>query len=220
MKSGPIVASATIIGVVGDAREQGLSDPPAPTIYWCNSAPNPTPLFLVRTHADDPAAIAETIRARVHEIEPARAVYELMPLESRLDDTLAENRLRTILLTSFALTAISLAAVGLYGTLSYIVNMRRREIGVRIAMGALGRTTVMLFLKQGISVTMVGCVAGLWLSIAIGQGLGGMLYGVTPLDPFTLVAVFILVISTGALASAWPAVRAARVDPIQVLREE
>src|SRR4051812_8974103 len=107
--SAPTAAFGTIIGVVGDAREQGLNDPPAPTIYWCNNAPNPTPVFLVRTHSENPAGIAETIRRRVHELEPGRAVYELIPLEQRLDDTLAENRLRTILLTSFALTAISLA---------------------------------------------------------------------------------------------------------------
>ena len=85
---------------------------------------------------------------------------------------------------------------------------------------ALRRTTVMLFLKQGIGVTIAGCVAGLWLSAAMGQGLAGMLYGVTPLDPLTLAAVLGLVIAIGALASAWPAVRAARVDPIQVLRED
>ncbi len=216
----PVVVSGTIVGVVGDAREQGVNEPPAPTIYWCNNAPNPTPLFLVRTHADNPAAIAETIRHRVHEIEPGRAVYQLTPLEQRLDDTLAENRLRTILLSSFALTAISLAAVGLYGTLSYIVNMRRREIGVRIAMGARRRTTVMLFLKQGIVVTAAGCVAGLSLSIAMGHGLAGMLFGVTPLDPSTFAAVLVVVIAIGALASVWPAVRAARVDPIHVLRDE
>ena len=218
--SGPVAASGTIIGVVGDAREQGLNEPPAPTIYWCNNAPNPTPVFLVRTRSDNPATLAETIRRRIHEIEPGRAVYELTPLEQRLDDTLAENRLRTILLSAFAAIAISLAAVGLYGTLSYIVNMRRREIGVRIAMGARRRSTVMLFLKQGIAVTAAGCVVGLWLSAAMGRGLVGMLYGVTPLDPSTLAAVLVVVIAIGALASVWPAVRAARVDPIQVLREE
>lgn len=220
MASGPIVGSGTIVGVVGDAREQGLNEPPAPTVYWCNNAPNPTPLFLVRTYAEDPAAIAETVRRRIHEIEPARAVYELMPLEQRLGDTLAENRLRTILLSSFALTAVLLAAVGLYGTLSYIVNMRRREIGVRMAMGAVRRTTVMMFLKQGIAVTAAGCAAGVWLSAAMGQGLAGMLFDVTPLDPSTFAAVLVLVIAIGAVASIWPAIRAARVDPIQVLREE
>jgi len=218
--SGPVAASATIIGVVGDAREQGLNEPSAATIYWCNSAPNPTPLFLVRTHSENLAGIGDTIRRRAHEIEPGRAVYELIPLDQRLADTLTENRLRTVLLGSFAVTAIALAAVGLYGTLSYIVNIRRREIGLRIAMGALRRTTVMLFLRQGLAVTAVGCTAGLWLSVAMAQGLTGMLYGVTSLDASTFATVLVLVIAIGALASIWPAVRAARVDPIQVLREE
>ena len=220
MTSGPVAAFATIVGVVGDAREQGLNERPAATIYWCNSAPNPTPLFLVRTHSENLAGIGDTIRRRVHELEPGRAVYELVALEQRLADTLTENRLRTFLLTSFAATAIALAAVGLYGTLSYIVSMRRREIGLRIAMGALRRTTVMLFLRQGLAVTAVGCTVGLWLSVALAQGLTGMLYGVTALDPATFVAVLVLVIAIGAIASIWPAVRAARVDPIQVLREE
>jgi putative ABC transport system permease protein len=218
--SRPMAPSATIIGVVGDAREEGLSEPVAPTIYWCNSAPNPTPVFLVRARADNAAGLADAIRRRVHEIEPGRAVYDLASLEQRLDDTLAENRLRTVLLTSFALTAISLAAIGLYGTLSYIVSMRRREIGLRIAMGALRRTTVLGFLKQGIGVTVAGCAAGVWLSVAMGRGLADMLYGVTALDRSTLAAVLTLVIAIGALASVWPAIRAARVDPIQVLREE
>lgn len=218
--SGPFAASGTIIGVVGDAREQGLNDPPAPTIYWCNHAPNPTPLFLVRSHSDNPAGIAAIIRRRVHEVEPGRAVYELMPLDQRLDDTLAENRLRTILLTSFALTAMSLAAVGLYGTLSYVVCIRRREIGLRMAMGALRGATVMLFLKQGILVTIAGCAVGVWLSAALGRGLSGMLYGVTPLDLSTFAAVLAVMIAIGALASVWPALRAARVDPVKALRED
>jgi putative ABC transport system permease protein len=87
-------------------------------------------------------------------------------------------------------------------------------------MGARRRTTVMLFLKQGLAVTAVGCVVGLWLSAAMGHALAGMLFGVTPLDPPTFAAVIVLVIAIGALASVWPAVRAARVDPIQALREE
>jgi hypothetical protein len=212
--------SATIVGVVGDAREQGLNEPPAPTIYWCSSAPNPTPVFLVRTRSEDSATMTETVRRRIREIEPTRAVYELRPLEQRLDDTLAEARLRTALLASFAMVAVSLAAVGLYGTLSYIVNMRRREIGLRMAMGALRGSTVMLFLKQGILVTIAGCVVGVWLSAALGRGLSGMLYGVTPLDVSTFAGVLALMIAIGALASVWPALRAARVDPVRALRED
>ena len=211
---------ASIVGVVANAREQGLNEEPAPTIYWCNSAPVPTPLFLVRTQAAAPLAIAETIRRKVHELDPARAVYDVMPLEQHLNDTRVESRLRTVLLTAFALTAVSLAAVGLYGTLSYLVSIRRREIGVRMAMGALRRETVLLFLKQAIGVSLAGCAAGLWLAAALGRALSGMLYGVSPLDLTTFAAVLVLMLLVAALSSVWPAVRAARVDPMQVLRDE
>jgi putative ABC transport system permease protein len=212
--------TGTIIGVAGDAREQGLNEPPAPTIYWCASAPNPMPVFLVRTQTNDPATMAETIRRTIHQLEPGRAVYELRPLEQRLADTMAENRLRTVLLASFAVSAALLAAVGLYGTLGYIVSIRRREIGVRMAMGARRTTTMLQFLKQGIAVTLLGCAAGLWLSAVLGRGLVGMLYGVTASDPSTFAIVIGLMIAVGALASVWPALRAARIDPIQALRQE
>jgi len=212
--------SATIVGVVEDAREQGLSEPPRPTIYWCNSAPVPSPVFLVRAQADPATALADTIRRRVHEIDAGRAVYDVRPLPERLDDTIAENRLRTVLLTAFALIAVSLAGIGLYGTLSYIVTTRRREIGLRMALGALRRETVLLFVWQGVSVTTAGCIAGVWLSAAAGRGLAGMLYGVSWIDPLTLAGVMAFVIGVGIVASVWPAVRAARVDPIQVLRED
>jgi hypothetical protein len=212
--------TATIVGVAGDAREQGLHDPPAPTIYWCASAPNPMPVFLVRTQAADPSTMSETIRRTIRQIEPGRAVYELRPLDQRLADTLAENRLRTILLASFASSAVLLAAIGLYGTLSYIVSIRRREIGLRIAMGEMRRNTLLLFLKQGVGVTIAGCAVGLWLSVAAGRGLSGMLFDISALDPSTFAIVLSLMIAIGALASVWPAIRAARVDPISVLRDD
>lgn len=143
-----------------------------------------------------------------------------MPLEERLDDTFAESRLRTALLTSFAVTALSLAAVGLYGTLSYLVSMRRREIGVRMAMGALRGEIVSSFLRQGLRVSLAGCIAGLWLAAALGRVLSGMLYGVSALDVPTFAGVLLLVLVIAVLSSLWPAIRAARIDPMHVLREE
>jgi putative ABC transport system permease protein len=215
----PYTRNVSIVGLVADAREQGLDQEPVPIVYWCDSAPVPIPLFLVRTQAE-PMAMAGTIRRKIHELEPRRSVYELMPLDERLDDTFAENRLRTALLTSFAMTAVSLAAVGLYGTLSYFVAMRRREIGVRIAMGALRREILSSFLRQGLRVSLAGCIAGLCLAAALGRALSRMVYGVSALDLPTFAGVILLVIVTAALSSMWPAVRAARIEPTQVLREE
>ena len=217
--SNPFLPASRIVGVIADAREEGLNREPPAIVYWCHSAPVPAPLFVVRTRTE-PMAMAETIRRKVHELEPRRSVYEVMPLEERLDDTFAENRLRTALLTSFAVTAVALAAVGLYGTLSYFVSLRRREIGVRMAMGAHRSQIASSFLRQGFLVSLAGCFAGLWLAAALGRTVSGMLYGVSPLDVPTFAGVLLLTIVTAVLSSVWPAVRAARVDPMRVLREE
>jgi predicted permease len=210
---------ARVVGIVADTREEGLNREPAPIVYWCNNAPVPTPLFLVRT-GTDPGALAETVRRRLREIEPGRSVYDIRPLEAHLGDAFSENRLRLVLLTLFAASAVALAALGLYGTLSYLVNMRRREVGVRLAIGAPRGSIASQFVRQGLLVAVAGCAAGLLLASASARVLSGMLYGVSPLDPLTFGGVLAVVMITCAIASLWPALRAARVDPMQVLRDE
>ena len=208
-----------IRGIVGDAREEGLNREPGPTVYWCTSAAGPDPFYLVRTRTD-PMAMAETIRQKIHEIEPARSVFNIAPLTDHLDEAFAENRLRTVLLAFFAATAVSLACVGLYGTLSYSVNVRRREVGLRLALGALRGQIVKQFLLQGLGVSFLGCLAGSVLAAAFARVLSGMLYGVSPTDMPTLLGVVLLVLVVAAIASLAPAIRAASVEPMQVLREE
>jgi len=208
-----------IRGIVGDARESGMDREPPPTVYWCYSALQPGTYFLVRTHGD-PASMAETIRRKVHEIEPRRSVFDLTPLVDHISDSYAENRLRTILLAFFAITAVSLACVGLYGTLSYLVSVRQREVGLRLALGALRTQIVRQFLTQGLSVALLGCVAGLALTAVFGRLLSGMLYGVSAWDAATLGGVVGIVLAVSVLASLLPAIRAARLEPMQVLREQ
>jgi ABC-type antimicrobial peptide transport system permease subunit len=118
------------------------------------------------------------------------------------------------------MTALSLACVGLYGTLSYLVNVRRREVGLRLALGARRGNIILGFLQQGVGVTFLGCVAGLALAAASTRLLKTMLYGVSPSDALTLSAVVLLVLAVAACASLIPSTRAARVDPMQVLRDE
>jgi len=207
-------------GIVGDAREEGMNRSPSPTVYWCFGAPGgPDPFYLVRTQAE-PMAMAKTLRQKIHEIEPARSVFDITPLEARIDDAFAENRLRTVLLAFFAATAVSLASVGLYGTLSYSVNVRRREVGLRLALGAVRGQIVKQFLLQGLGVSFLGCVAGWFLATVFARVLSGMLYGVSPTDVTTLSIVVVLVLAVAAIASLVPAIRAARVEPMQVLRDE
>jgi len=210
---------ASIVGISADARETGLDHLPIPTAYWCAPIAEPGTYFLVRTH-NAPMTMAETVRQQIHEIDPARSVYDFAPLEQRFSDALAENRLRTILLTFFAATALSLACIGLYGTLSYSVNVRQREVGLRLALGALRGQIVRQFLWQGLAVCIAGCLAGWALAAASTRLLAGLLYGVSPSDVPTLSAVILLVLVIAAAASLVPAVRAARVEPMQVLRDE
>lgn len=211
--------SGEIRGVVGDAKEEGMNREPGPIVYWCVSASGPDPFYLVRTHGE-PMAMAQTIRRKIHELEPARSVFDITLLEAQIDDTFAENRLRTILLSFFAATAVSLACIGLYGTLSYSVNVRQREVGLRLALGALRGQIAKQFLWQGLSVTLFGCAAGWALALGSSRALSGMLYGVSPSDLVTLSSVVLMMVVVAAVASLVPAIRAARLDPMQVLREE
>jgi putative ABC transport system permease protein len=188
-------------------------------VYFCNADTQPGTFFLLRTHGD-PGAMAETVRRKIREIEPARAVFNITPLEEHLSDAFAENRLRTVLLSFFAITAVTLACVGLYGTLSYLVNTRQREVGLRLALGALRGQIVKRFLGQGLAVAMLATLAGLGLSLVSTRMLAGMLYGVSPTDPFTLAAVIGLTLAVAAVASLIPAIRAALVEPMKVLRED
>ena len=208
-----------IRGIAGNAREEGLNTNPVPTVYFCFSAPSPFPNYLVRTHGD-PMAMAETIRRRIHEIDPSRSVYAFVSLQGHLDDASSENRLRTMLLAIFAATAVSLACIGLYGALSYLGRLRQREVGVRLALGAMRNQIVARFLLQGIRVAVAGCVAGLALGLWLSHFIASMLYGVSALDLTTYASVISVILFVAACASLMPAVRASRVEPVEVLREE
>lgn len=208
-----------IAGVVGDARERGIDQEPPPTVYSCTSAGIPTPYFLVRTHGE-PQALISTIRLEMKALEPLRSVYEIEALPNRIGEAFAEDRLRLFVLGLFAAAALALACVGLYGTLSYVASLRRREVGLRMALGAKRGEIAGRFLLQALRVAAAATVAGLALSLAGSRLLRDMLYGVTPADPVTLAIVAGVVMSVASASAVIPAIRAARVDPMRVLRDE
>jgi hypothetical protein len=208
-----------IVGIAGDVREQGIDRSPVPTVYTCFSAATPFPWFLART-SNDPMAAAAMVRKAINEFEPLRSVYEIETLGGRIDDSFAQNRLRTLVLVLFASTALSLACLGVYGTLSYIVSLRRREVCMRLALGATRAGILRRFVAQGVRVASVACLGGLILSIAFARALSGMLYGVSSSDPVTLSGVVAIVLTVAALASFVPAARAALVEPMRILRSE
>lgn len=208
----------TVVGIAADAREQGVNRAPMPTVYWCMVNPTPSPYFLVRTKSD-PAALVSSLRKAVFEVEPGRSVFDTIPLTEQLTDAFAENRMRTVLLTAFAVTAVSLACIGLYGTLSYLVSVRRREVGLRLALGARRHDIVVRFMAQGVRVAAIGCACGVVLAVASGRLLKSVLFGVSAVDVPTLSSVVVLLLLVAGLAALIPSLRAAHTDPQNVLRE-
>jgi predicted permease len=218
-KSLPFPGSGTIAGVVGNSRERGLDREPAPTVYFCENWGNPNSYFLLRTRGE-PATIVQDVRLRLRELEPLRAVYNIAPLDEQIDGAFADERMRAVVLASFAATALALACFGLYGTLSYMLSLRRREVGLRMAVGARGGDIAAQFVGKTLRVVALACAAGVALSFAFSRLLQGMLIGVSPTDVRTIAAVVALVVAVGVLAALVPAVRAARIEPMRVLREE
>jgi predicted permease len=210
--------ASRIVGVVGDARERGIDIDPVPTVYACLSAPNPTPYFLVRTSAE-PLALVRDVRSKMKELEPQRSVYEVGALDERIDSAYTMRRLLTLLLLLFSLSALSLACVGLYGSLSYAVGQRRREVGLRMALGAMRADILRQFLGQGLRVVAVACAAGIALALLLRRVMAGLLFGVSATDATTLAAVIAIVVAVAAVASLIPSLRAARLEPMRVLRE-
>ena len=208
-----------IVGVVGDAREAGVDRAPAPTVYMCFSYPNPTPWHVIRT-AGDPAAAIVTVRRAIRAIEPLRSVHDIATLEQRMGDAYAQNRLRTWLLSLFALTALALVCAGVYGTLSYAVSLRRREVALRLALGALRTTVATQLMGTSLRVVAAASLVGLGLAMFFTRSLSTMLFGVTPTDPATLTGVVATVVTVASLAAAVPAARAAFMSPMRALREE
>lgn len=208
-----------ISGIVDDARELGIDQATAPTVYACDSAPNPFPWFIARTRGE-PASIGLAVRQRLAHLEPLRSVYDMAPLDERIGDAYAQNRLRTWVLTFFALTALGLACTGIYGTLSYAVSLRRREVAVRLALGAVRRTVMHQLMTTSVRVVGAAAACGMVLALLFAQTLSTMLYGVSPADPVTLTGVLIVVVTVAGLAALIPAARATFGQPMRALRED
>jgi putative ABC transport system permease protein len=213
------VFPSRVVGIVANAREAAVDREPTPVVYACDIGATPNPWYLARA-AGAPGVLANAVRARLKELEPLRAVYDIAPLEQHVGRAYAETRLRTILLALFALTALSLACLGVYGTLSYVVGLKRREVGLRLALGAARFSVLRHFLTEGLRVVGVACVLGLVLAAAFTRLLTGMLFGISPSDPVTVAGVLGIVLLVATVAALIPAARAAQAQPAQALRTE
>jgi putative ABC transport system permease protein len=175
--------------------------------------------FTVKT-ATDPLALIPAIRNELAQLDPYLPLTRTVTMAQRLSDSMARGRLSMQLMMFFGLAALLLAATGLYGVLSYVANQRRREVGIRVALGAQPRQVIeLVVLKHGLAPVAVGIVAGLAAAIAAARLLTARLYGISPVDPVVYASVTGLLVFTAILASAVPARRAATVDPVIALRE-
>lgn len=208
-----------VVGVIGDVREDSLDAAPAPFLYLCMPYGSwPDPDYVVKT-AGDPGAAMAAIRAVVRQVAPGRAVFNLDRLQTVVDKTLEQPKLEANFLLLFAGFALLLAAVGLYSLISLMVAARRREMGVRLALGARPGQVAGLVLASTGRLLLWGALAGLILTWAADRLLHSLLYGVGPLDLISLAGAVVLLAAVATLAAWLPARRAAATDPVIALRD-
>jgi putative ABC transport system permease protein len=218
----------TVVGVVKNLRQSGFGQEYQETGYIPLTQAPPGTLMslllksstlLVRS-TKDPVALVNTVRRQIHSIDPDLPLARVATAEARVDDSLQPQRFNTFLMGLFAALAVLLAMVGLYGVLSYTVVQRKHEIGVRMALGAQTRDLLILVVRQGMTLTLIGMVIGLGAAIGLTRMIKNLLFGVSTTDPVTFLVVALLLALVALLACYLPARRATKVDPLVALKAE
>lgn len=218
---------STIVGVVGDVKFSGLDAATSPETYYHYLQIPPEVMNLaegtmslaIRT-TGDPAAIASAVRGELRSLDPSQPLFNVQTMDQLRDNSIAEPRFRTFLVSAFAALALVLVALGLYGVVAYSVSQRMAELAIRVALGADPAGILRLVLSRVAGLTLIGLAIGVAISLAGSRIIARFLFGVTPADPVTLVLVSLLILSVAIGASLAPALRSTRVDPAMVLRSE
>lgn len=210
-----------IVGVVADVKHVGLDAPANDEVYISYAqAPFTFDMTLIAKTANDPLSNAGAVRREIKEVDPQISVGKVRTMEAIAKESIADARFRTLLLTIFGVVALVLAAVGIYGVISYSVSQRQKEIGIRMALGAQVKDVLRLVVSQGMKLTFLGIAVGLAGSFAITRVLKTLLFGVQPIDITTFAVVSIVLLIVALMASLLPARRATKVDPLIALRYE
>jgi predicted permease len=208
-----------VVGIVGDVKQRNLTEGSTPTVYFYTRAPYGRATLVIRTSVP-PATLARPAAAAIHAIDPDQPVGDIRTMVQVLDGKLTPQRFSALVLGGFAGVALLLAAVGISGVLSYIVRGRRREIGIRTALGAQRADVLRLVLVEGMWPALVGIAAGTSAALGSARVLKTLVFGVSPSDPLSLAAVAAALALVALAASLVPAYRALRLDPVKALRAE
>jgi predicted permease len=216
--SGPPGDWLTVVGVVGSVRHLGLDVEPRPELFFQTDSFGPSQNLVLRT-TGDPRLLAGPVRAALLELDRRLAITGVTTMEGLILDSVAQRRFVMLLLGAFAGVALLLAAIGLYGVMSYAVIQRRTEIGVRMALGAQEGDVSRMVVRQGMTLALAGAAIGLGAALALGRLMSSLLYGVSATDPATLAVVCLLLGAVALLACYLPARRATHLDPMIALRQ-
>jgi predicted permease len=213
--------TVTVVGIVESVRMFGLNRDPPPVLYWVHELQPWRPLFSVVIHAAvEPSSLVGAMRQAVRELDPHQPVFAINTVDGILSSSVASQRNSMTLLGLLSGIGLVMALVGVYGLLSFVVNHRQREIGIRMALGADTGKVRRLVVREGMVQVLAGLALGLAGAVGLGRFIRSLLFGISPTDATTMIGVSLLIVATALVATYLPARRATRVDPMMVMRAE